>query len=75
MADFEQVNYVVYERQSITKGAFYDFQPQIMGKKEYTKLIRFNKSIASADVLRNSGNGKREPAKPKEKKGKGKKAK
>jgi len=75
MADLEQVNYIVYERQLANKGSFYDFQPQIMGKKEYTKLIRFNKSVASGDILQNSGDKQPKSSKPEKKKGKDKKVK
>ena len=75
MADAKQVNYIVYERKSIIKGTYYDYEPKSMGREPYTKLIRFNKSVASADVLRDSGNGESESVEPAKQKSKSTKAK
>ena len=74
-ANLNQKNYIVYERTILGKGTFYDFEPEFMGRKKYTKLVRFDRKFASPDILQDSGDKKREPSKPKEKKSKPTKAK
>ena len=69
-ANLNQINYVVYERRLITVGTFYDFEPQRLGRKEYTKLVRFDRKDKGGDLLRDNEVKQPKSTKPEKKKGK-----
>lgn len=75
VANINQINYVVYEVQDIIRGTYYDFEPETSGRKTFTRLVRFDKSFASPDILRHIGDEQPEPIEPEKPKGKYRKTK
>ena len=74
-ANLNQKNYVVYIRESIINGKFYDFIPEERNEFEVVKLIRFDRKPSGEDVLQDSGDGESEPIEPEKPKSKPRKAK
>jgi hypothetical protein len=62
-ADLEQKNIVIYVRDEIGKGKFYDFEPEAEGRANFKKLIKFHREDSSKDILPNFGNKRPKPSK------------
>lgn len=73
-ADLNQENIVIYVRNEMGKGKFYDFEPKTEGRKTITKTVKFHRKDKSSDVLQDSGNKQPESAKSTKKKSKPTKA-
>ena len=69
-SDITESSIIIYKRKLTGYGEFYDFEPISEERKDYIKLIRFNKKSASKDILRDSGNRKSKPVKSKKGKSK-----